>query len=35
MNATDGDSECNFVCPGDKVEWCGAGNRLSVYYLSG
>ncbi len=32
MNTTD--AECSFVCPGDKLEWCGAGNRLSVYFLS-
>ncbi|CAG8960213.1 hypothetical protein HYFRA_00012731 [Hymenoscyphus fraxineus] len=25
------DEECGFVCPGDKLEFCGAGNRLSVY----
>jgi hypothetical protein len=23
--------ECNFACPGNKKEFCGAGNRLNVY----
>ncbi|TFK25297.1 WSC-domain-containing protein [Coprinopsis marcescibilis] len=26
-----GDGDCNFACPGDEMEWCGAGNRLVVY----
>ena len=25
------DGECSMRCAGDKGEWCGAGNRLSVY----
>ncbi|KAL8754956.1 MAG: hypothetical protein Q9184_004950 [Pyrenodesmia sp. 2 TL-2023] len=25
------ESECNFVCPGNDAESCGAGNRLDVY----
>ncbi|KAJ3532718.1 hypothetical protein NMY22_g7626 [Coprinellus aureogranulatus] len=25
------DSECNFPCPGDGTELCGAGNRMVVY----
>lgn len=24
-------SDCNFVCPGDSTELCGAGNRMIVY----
>lgn len=24
-------SDCNFLCPGNNLEYCGAGNRLSVY----
>ncbi|KAL8662353.1 MAG: hypothetical protein Q9202_004811 [Teloschistes flavicans] len=24
-------SECNFACPGDSMETCGAGNRLNMY----
>ncbi|KAH8599832.1 hypothetical protein B0O99DRAFT_682314 [Bisporella sp. PMI_857] len=27
------DAECSFICPGDKLEYCGAGNRLSAYVL--
>jgi hypothetical protein len=25
------DSDCSFNCPGNKGEYCGAGNRLTVY----
>jgi len=25
------DAECSTPCPGNGAEWCGAGNRLSVY----
>jgi hypothetical protein len=25
------DSDCSFKCPGDATEFCGAGNRLTVY----
>ncbi|CAA7259322.1 unnamed protein product [Cyclocybe aegerita] len=25
------ESQCNFVCPGDDTELCGAGNRLVLY----
>lgn len=25
------DSECKFLCPGDKKTFCGAGSRMSVY----
>ncbi|KAK0638658.1 hypothetical protein B0T16DRAFT_228203 [Cercophora newfieldiana] len=25
------EGECNMVCNGDEGEWCGAGDRLSVY----
>ena len=32
VNATE--SDCSFICPGDPLEFCGAGNRLSSYYLS-
>lgn len=28
-------SECSMTCMGDKWEYCGAGNRLSVYSLGG
>ncbi|XMA20895.1 hypothetical protein WAI453_013686 [Rhynchosporium graminicola] len=41
-NAVAGDSakvptqdDCNFLCPGDKYTYCGAGNRLQLYSLSG
>lgn len=27
-------TDCSFACPGSKLEYCGAGNRLSVYSLS-
>ncbi|KAL3424090.1 WSC domain-containing protein [Phlyctema vagabunda] len=26
-------SDCSFYCPGDQFEYCGAGDRLSVYQL--
>jgi len=28
-------SDCYHVCPGDSYEYCGAGNRLELYKLSG
>lgn len=28
-------SDCNFLCAGDVSEYCGAGNRLSVYQRNG
>jgi hypothetical protein len=28
-------ADCNMVCPGNNMEFCGAGNRLSVYKLRG
>ncbi|KAL8370699.1 hypothetical protein RB595_000861 [Gaeumannomyces hyphopodioides] len=28
-------SECSFTCPGNQWQFCGAGNRLSVYSLNG
>lgn len=28
-NATE--SDCSFLCPGNNLEFCGAGNRLSSY----
>ncbi|PVI04908.1 heme peroxidase [Periconia macrospinosa] len=28
------EAECQFLCGGDKAEFCGAGNRLSVYEKS-
>lgn len=27
------DSECNFLCPGNKTSYCGAGVKMSVYVL--
>ena len=27
--------DCSFTCPGDKYEYCGAGNRLQLYKLGG
>jgi len=24
-------TQCSFLCPGDSTEFCGAGNRLSIY----
>ncbi|KAL9014260.1 MAG: hypothetical protein Q9173_001102 [Seirophora scorigena] len=27
------ESECNFPCPGNNAEFCGAGNRLNVYHF--
>jgi hypothetical protein len=29
------DSDCYFTCSGSDFEYCGAGNRLSVYARSG
>jgi hypothetical protein len=29
------DSECSFTCPGNGTEFCGAGNRLSLYWFDG
>ncbi|KAI0378836.1 putative glyoxal oxidase [Hypomontagnella monticulosa] len=28
-------SDCNMLCAGDQFEYCGAGNRLSVYVKNG
>ena len=28
------DSDCSFLCPGNSLEYCGAGNRLSTYVLT-
>ncbi|KAI0843136.1 putative glyoxal oxidase [Hypoxylon sp. FL0890] len=28
-------SDCNMLCAGDQTEYCGAGNRLSVYIKNG
>jgi hypothetical protein len=28
------DTQCNMVCPGNKAEKCGDGDRVSVYYDS-
>ncbi|KAJ9157373.1 Glyoxal oxidase-like protein [Pleurostoma richardsiae] len=28
-------TDCSFLCAGDSFEYCGAGNRLSVYSLGG
>ncbi|KAK4103952.1 heme peroxidase [Parathielavia hyrcaniae] len=28
------DSECNMLCAGDALEYCGAGNRLELYRLT-
>ncbi|KAG9236578.1 heme peroxidase [Amylocarpus encephaloides] len=27
-------NDCNFICPGSQVEYCGAGNRLELYQLT-
>jgi hypothetical protein len=29
------DSDCSFPCASNQFEYCGAGNRLSVYKLGG
>jgi WSC domain len=29
--ATEPDSDCSYTCGGSQYEYCGAGNRLSVY----
>ncbi|KAH7033113.1 uncharacterized protein B0I36DRAFT_105145 [Microdochium trichocladiopsis] len=26
-------SECNMLCPGNELQYCGAGNRLSLYQM--
>lgn len=28
------DEECNFICPGDINQYCGAGDRLELYELT-
>jgi len=28
-------TDCNFVCPGNQYEYCGAGNRLELYLKNG
>ncbi|KAG9240976.1 WSC domain-containing protein [Calycina marina] len=28
-------TDCSFTCPGNPLEYCGAGNRLEMYKLSG
>lgn len=30
---SDQQSDCNFPCPGDPSQYCGAGNRLELYKL--
>ncbi|KAL3962423.1 hypothetical protein ACCO45_003946 [Purpureocillium lilacinum] len=30
----DNQEDCSFLCPGDKTEYCGAGNRLELYMLT-
>lgn len=32
--APGGNADCNMVCPGNNLEFCGAGSRLSVYKLN-
>merc|ERR1711977_468711 len=27
-------ADCNFLCPGDKTTYCGAGSRLQLYSVS-
>ena len=27
-------TDCGYICAGDKTEFCGAGNRLSVYKVT-
>lgn len=29
------DTDCSFPCAANQYEYCGAGNRLSVYVLNG
>jgi hypothetical protein len=29
------DTDCNFACPGDATETCGAGSRLEIYINNG
>jgi hypothetical protein len=28
------DSDCSMVCTGNNSEYCGNGNRLSLYFLN-
>lgn len=28
-------TDCSFTCPGNQYEYCGAGNRLDMYKLTG
>lgn len=32
--APGGDGDCSFLCPGDQLEFCGAGWRMSSYVLA-
>jgi len=27
-------TDCSFICPGNPLEYCGAGNRLELYQLT-
>lgn len=27
------DEDCRFLCPGNSTQFCGAGVRMSVYWL--
>ncbi|TAQ83468.1 hypothetical protein B7494_g8209 [Chlorociboria aeruginascens] len=27
------DASCNFICPGNSTEYCGAGSKLSLYWF--
>lgn len=27
-------ADCSFTCPGNSLEYCGAGNRLEMYKLT-
>ena len=29
--APGGSNDCNMLCSGNNLQYCGAGNRLSVY----
>jgi hypothetical protein len=33
--ALGGNADCSFTCPGNSLEFCGAGNRLSTYVYTG
>jgi hypothetical protein len=33
--ALGGNADCSFTCPGNPLEFCGAGNRLSTYVYTG